>query len=143
MIWFRSAAEMLDTFGLQQGGTQYRRLMAAFQRVFGATIFFGTDTQRDKAAVVHKARFSFMSEARIWYSRNSDQRRYLASFRTRSFSVRSFSKKFSITRYRQTWRPREHFRVRPRRSIFSPGCHTGASQRKAASGYHSSGPPDW
>jgi hypothetical protein len=73
VIRFRSAAEMLDTFGMQQGGTQYRRLMAAFQRIFGATIFFGTDTQREKAAVVHRARFSFMSEARIWYSRNSEQ----------------------------------------------------------------------
>jgi hypothetical protein len=73
VIRFRSAAEMLDTFGMQQGGTQYRRLVAAFQRIFGATIFFGTDTQREKAAVVHRARFSFMSEARIWYSRNSEQ----------------------------------------------------------------------
>jgi hypothetical protein len=27
---------MLDTFGMQQGGTQYRRLVAAFQRIFGA-----------------------------------------------------------------------------------------------------------
>jgi hypothetical protein len=73
VIRFRSAAEMLDTFGMQQGGTQYRRLVDAFQRIFGATIFFGTDTQREKAAVVHRARFSFMSEARIWYSRNSEQ----------------------------------------------------------------------
>jgi hypothetical protein len=73
VIRFRSAAEMLDTFGMQQGGTQYRRLVAAFQRIFGATIFFGTDTQRQKAMVVHQARFSFMSEARIWYSRHSDQ----------------------------------------------------------------------
>lgn len=73
VIRFRSAAEMLDVFGMQQGGTQYRRLMAAFQRIFGATIFFGTDTQREKATVVHRARFSFMSEARIWYSRNSEQ----------------------------------------------------------------------
>ncbi|MCU1325243.1 MAG: plasmid encoded RepA protein [Bryobacterales bacterium] len=73
VIRFRSAAEMLDTFGMQQGGTQYRRLVTAFQRIFGATIFFGTDTQREKAMVVHRARFSFMSEARIWYSRNSDQ----------------------------------------------------------------------
>src|ERR1700683_5384115 len=72
-IQFRSAAEMLDSFGMQQGGTQYRRLVAAFQRIFGATIFFGTDTQRQKAMVVHQARFSFMSEARIWYSRHSDQ----------------------------------------------------------------------
>jgi len=52
---------------MQQGGTQYRRLVGAFQRIFGATIFFGTDTQRERAAVVHRARFNFMSEARIWF----------------------------------------------------------------------------
>nr|MDQ2776103.1 replication protein RepA [Acidobacteriota bacterium] len=68
-ITFRSAAEMLDIFGMQQGGSQYRRLIAAFQRVFGATIFFGTDTQRERATVSHHARFNFMREARIWYSR--------------------------------------------------------------------------
>ena len=62
----RSAAEMLDAFGIQQGGSQYRRLVASFQRIFGATIFFGTDTQLERTAVVHSARFNFMSEARIW-----------------------------------------------------------------------------
>ena len=72
-ITFRSAAEMLDTFGMQQGGSQYRRLTSAFQRVFGATIFFGTDTQQAKATVVHRSRFNFMQETRIWYSRGSDQ----------------------------------------------------------------------
>ena len=72
-ITFRSAAEMLDLFGMQQGGSQYRRLISAFQRVFGATIFFGTDTQREKAMVMHHGRFNFMREARIWYSRNPDQ----------------------------------------------------------------------
>jgi len=72
-ITFRSAAEMLDVFGMQQGGSQYRRLIAAFQRVFGATIFFGTDTLTSKAAVTHQARFNFMREARIWYSRDPDQ----------------------------------------------------------------------
>ena len=65
---------MLDTFGMQQGGSQYRRLVAAFQRIFGATIFFGTDTQRERVAVIHRARFNFMSEARIWYSRDPEQR---------------------------------------------------------------------
>jgi hypothetical protein len=45
---------------------QYRRLVTAFQRIFGATIF-GKDTHREKAMVVHRARFSFMSEAGIWY----------------------------------------------------------------------------
>jgi hypothetical protein len=63
---WRSAAEMLDTFGLQQGGSQYRRLIGGFQRIFGATIFFGTDTQRERASVIHQARVNFMSEARIW-----------------------------------------------------------------------------
>jgi hypothetical protein len=72
-ITFRSAAEMLDVFGMQQGGSQYRRLISAFQRVFGATIFFGMDTQREKATVMHQARFNFMREARIWYSRDPNQ----------------------------------------------------------------------
>ena len=72
-ITFRSAAEMLDIFGMQQGGSQYRRLIAAFQRVFGATVFFGTDTQRERAMVTHQARFNFMREARIWYSRDPNQ----------------------------------------------------------------------
>jgi hypothetical protein len=72
-IFFPSAAEMLDNFGMQQGGSQYRRLISGFERIFGATIFFGSDTQREKAAVIHQARFNFMKEARIWYSRNPAQ----------------------------------------------------------------------
>jgi hypothetical protein len=72
-ITFPSGAEMLDTFGMQQGGSQYGRLIAAFQHVFGATIFFGIDTHRSISSVVHEARFNFMSEARIWYSRDPGQ----------------------------------------------------------------------
>ena len=64
-ITFESAAQMLDTFAMQRGGTQYRRLMGAFQRIFGATIFFGTDSQQQRATVVHRARFNFMSEPRF------------------------------------------------------------------------------
>lgn len=79
-ITFSSGAEMLDAFGLQQGGSQYRRLMGAFQRVFGATIFFGTDTQREKAAVVHQSRFSFMSEARMWCSRELPRENFQSGF---------------------------------------------------------------
>src|SRR5215831_529443 len=73
-IVFESAAEMLSTFGMQQGGSQYRRLVASFQRIFGATIFFGTDSQSERAVVVHCARFNFMTEARIWYSRDPEQK---------------------------------------------------------------------
>jgi hypothetical protein len=73
-ITFHSAAEMLDAFGLQQGGSQYGRLVASFQRIFGATIFFGTDSQLERAAVVHRARFNFTTEARIWYSRTPKEK---------------------------------------------------------------------
>lgn len=72
-ITFRSAAEMLEVFGMQQGGSQYRRLVASFQRVFGATFFFTSDSQRERAVVMHQSRFNFMREARIWYSKHPEQ----------------------------------------------------------------------
>jgi hypothetical protein len=72
-IRFKSAADMLDTFGMSKGGKEYRRLIAAFERVFGATIFFGTDMCTSAAKVVHRARFNFFREAQIWYNRASDE----------------------------------------------------------------------
>jgi hypothetical protein len=73
-IRFKSASEMLETFGMSKGGKEYRRLVAAFERIFGATIFFGTDTLISKARVVHRARFNFFREAQIWYNRTSEDR---------------------------------------------------------------------
>jgi hypothetical protein len=72
-IRFRTAAEMLETFGMHKGGKEYRRLVAAFERIFGATIFFGTDRLGGTARVVQRSRFSFFNEARIWYSRDPEQ----------------------------------------------------------------------
>jgi hypothetical protein len=73
-IRFKTAAEMLETFGMHKGGKEYRRLVAAFERIFGATIFFGTDTMTTKAKVVQRSRFNFLREAQIWYNRQPDQR---------------------------------------------------------------------
>jgi len=73
-IRFKTAAEMLETFGMHKGGKEYRRLVAAFERIFGATIFFGTDTMTTKAKVVQRSRFNFLREAQIWYNRGPDQR---------------------------------------------------------------------
>src|SRR5262245_34000412 len=70
-IQFKSAAEMLETFGMSKGGKEYRRLVAVFERTFGATIFFRTDSLTSSAKVVHRARFNFFSEARIWYNREN------------------------------------------------------------------------
>ncbi|MBS1858464.1 MAG: replication initiator protein A [Acidobacteria bacterium] len=72
-IRFRSAAEMLDTFGMAKGGKEYRRLVAAFERIFGATIFFGTESTRKQVRVIQRSRFNFLSEAQIWYSRDPTQ----------------------------------------------------------------------
>ncbi len=71
VVRFRSAAEMLDTFGMAKGGKEYRRIVAAFERIFGATIFFSTESCRTAATVIHRSRFSFLREAEIWYSRTS------------------------------------------------------------------------
>lgn len=51
IVRFESAAELLDTFGLSKGGKEYRRLVSAFERIFGATIFFGTELNRFAAKV--------------------------------------------------------------------------------------------
>ena len=79
-IRFRTAAEMLESFGMHTGGKEYRRLVAAFERIFGATIFFGTDTLAGKAKLVQRSRFNFMSEAQIWYTRTPEQRVLSADF---------------------------------------------------------------
>ena len=64
---------MLDTFGMQTGGREYRRLIQAFERVFGATIFFGTDSLIGSAGVLQRSPFNFMREAQMWYSRSPEQ----------------------------------------------------------------------
>jgi len=73
IVRFRRAAEMLDTFGLAKGGKEYRRLVAAFDRIFGATIFFRTDPMRGAAQVVQRSRFNFLREAQIWCHRNPEE----------------------------------------------------------------------
>jgi len=72
-VRFKSGAEMLDTFGLQKGGTEYNRLVTAFERIFGATIFFRTDTMTGKAKLVNHSRFHFLREAKLWYHRRPTQ----------------------------------------------------------------------
>jgi hypothetical protein len=69
IVRFKSASAMLETFGMQKGGKEYRRLVGAFERIFGATIFFGTEKLNGHAEVVHRCRFNFIREAQIWFNR--------------------------------------------------------------------------
>src|SRR5215813_9358254 len=79
-IRFRSAAQMLEIFGMAKGGKEYRRLVAAFERIFGATIFFGTESMRKHARVIQRSRFNFLREAQIWYNRDPTQEVLSADF---------------------------------------------------------------
>ena len=46
MVRFASPSQLLDYFELPKNGYHYRRIVQGFHRIFGATIFFGTEEQR-------------------------------------------------------------------------------------------------
>jgi hypothetical protein len=69
--------------GSARGGKEYRWLIHAFERIFGATIFFGSDRVKGTAKVVQCSRFNSLREARIWYNRHSDRRHYPKTLKTR------------------------------------------------------------
>ena len=58
---------------------EYRRLIAAFERIFGAKIFFGTGQLQRQGTTIQRSRFNFMREAQIWYSREHPDQRILSS----------------------------------------------------------------
>ena len=64
---------------MHTGGKEYRRLIEAFERIFGATIFFGTASFTDKATIIQRSRSNFMREAQSWYSREHPDQRTLSS----------------------------------------------------------------
>lgn len=73
VVRFESASALLEMFGLAKGGKEYRRLVSAFERIFGATIFFGTELSDAPSKVIHRSRFNFLSEAQIWYNSDPEQ----------------------------------------------------------------------
>lgn len=72
-VRFKSGATILEMFGMAKGGKEYRRVVAAFERIFGATIFFGAENTTTISKVVHRTRFNFMQEARIWYQSTGEE----------------------------------------------------------------------
>lgn len=65
---FDSAAQMLDFFHLPKDGPHYRRLVDGFKRLFGATIFFGTEEQPQSAPLVDWTRFHFFDGMKLWFN---------------------------------------------------------------------------
>jgi hypothetical protein len=67
-IHFDSAAQMLDFFHLPKDGPHYRRLVEGLKRLFGATIFFGTEEQTRSAPVIDWSRFHFFDGIKLWFN---------------------------------------------------------------------------
>jgi hypothetical protein len=65
-LHFDSAAQMLDFFHLPKDGFHYRRLVEAFKRVFGATIFFGTEENSATNKLLDWTRFHFLDRMKLW-----------------------------------------------------------------------------
>ena len=79
-IRFATAQEMLDTFGIANGGREYRRMVDAFNRIRKSTIWFGTEEQIAQAKVISDQSLRFVEKARIWYSNSRDQRSLIPEF---------------------------------------------------------------
>lgn len=74
-VRFESAAQILDFFRLSPDGYHYRRMVQGFQRVFAATIFFGSEDQPSGSALIDWARFHFFDDMRLWFSASRESRR--------------------------------------------------------------------
>lgn len=72
-IRFNSPSQVLDYFELPKNGYHYKRIVHGFERIFGATIFFGTEEQRQKEIISNWARFHFFDKMQLWYHRDDNQ----------------------------------------------------------------------
>lgn len=71
VIRFRSAATILETFGLPKDGRYYKRLIAGFERIFYATFFFTSDEQNAETVMITRTSFRFATTLKLWYIRGT------------------------------------------------------------------------
>lgn len=67
-VRFHSAAHILDFFRLPKDGRYCRRVARSFQRIFAATIFFGTEDQATRNHLTDWARFHFFDHLHLWFT---------------------------------------------------------------------------
>lgn len=72
-VHFRSGAELLNEWGMPNNGAHYKRLLDAFRRVFGSTVFFGTSEQRARQEVWHCSRMHFFDSIKLWTSDSGER----------------------------------------------------------------------
>ena len=72
-VHFQRAAQLLEFLQLPKDGIHYRRLIQGFERIFAASIFFGTDEQRAGGQCFDWARFHFFDRMVLWFNRADPQ----------------------------------------------------------------------
>lgn len=70
VIRFRSAATILETFGLPKDGRYYKRLIAGFERIFYSTFYFASDEHDAEAVVITRTSFRFVKDLRLWFTKD-------------------------------------------------------------------------
>ena len=75
VIRFRSAATILETFGLPKDGRYYKRLIAGFERIFYSTFFFTSDEQNAETIMITRTSFRFVSTLNFGTSGEAHQTR--------------------------------------------------------------------
>jgi hypothetical protein len=68
-VHFRRAAQLLEFLQLPKDGIHYRRLIQGFERIFAASMFFGTDEERVRGQVFDGERFHFFDRMQLWFNR--------------------------------------------------------------------------
>ena len=73
IVQFESGAQILNEWGLQQNGSHYHRLAQGFKRVFGSTIFFGTQDERRGSQVWDCGRIHFFDQMKLWFQNAAER----------------------------------------------------------------------
>src|SRR6516164_6961627 len=87
-VRFGTGAEMLDFFRLFKDGKRYHRLMEGFQRIFAATIFFGTSDQPEGQLLLDWPRFHFFDRCTSGFIMTNPLPFRFQALKTSSCSVR-------------------------------------------------------
>ncbi|HTV53797.1 MAG TPA: replication protein RepA, partial [Terriglobia bacterium] len=57
-----------EFFRFPKDGPHYRRLVDGFKRLFGASIFFGTEQRPESTSFIDWARFHFFDQMKLWFN---------------------------------------------------------------------------
>ncbi len=71
-IRFRSAASILETFGLPKEGRYYKCPIAGFERIFCSNFYFASNDQTVEAIMITRTSFRFVKDLQLWYFREPD-----------------------------------------------------------------------